>query len=233
MLVRTGYGCNNACRFCAQGDWRATRGDRPADEVLDEVRRRAPGAKVLVLSGGEATLRPELGEWVAAAVAGGARRVIVQTNGRMLAYRGFASRLVEAGAGVIAVALHGPNAAVHDWTTRVEGSFDQTVAGIRRARRAGARVILNTMVTRSSFRHLSETVRLAATLGASRVRFMWPRAEGQAAELAPSVLPNAQLAAPHLWRALAIAANLDLKASFDGPPDFPTPERDDVVQRAS
>lgn len=223
ILVRTGYGCNNACRFCAQGDWRVTRGDHPAAEVEAEVRRAVSARpRVLVLSGGEVTLRPELLEWVAAARDAGAGRVLVQTNGRMLAYKGFAERLVAAGADTVAVGLHGDTAALHEWLTRAEGSFEQAVAGIRRARQAGARVLVNTVITRPGFRHLDDIVRLAARLGVARVRFLWPRAEGAAADPSASVVPDPSLVAPRLWRARRLASTLGVRVSFDGPAGFPT-----------
>ncbi|MCB9727919.1 MAG: radical SAM protein [Deltaproteobacteria bacterium] len=233
VLVRTGYGCNNACVFCNQGDWRSTRGDRSAEDVqadvIDGARRAAQGSGVLVLAGGEVTLRHELPHWIETARRHGARRVVVQTNGRMLAYPRFAETLCTSGADIFAVALHGPTAELHDWLTQAPGSFDQAVRGIRNVVRAGARVFINTVVTRSGFRHLPEVSALLPGLGASGIRFIWPDADGRALDLAPSVIPHPHMVAPHLWRAVALARARGCRVVFEGPPDFPGPEQAHAV----
>lgn len=220
-LVRSGYRCNSACRFCDQGDWRETRGDRPADEVLADVlvsaEAAARGSGVLVLSGGEITLRRELPEWVAAAREAGARTVVVQTNGRMLSYKKWARQLVEAGCDVVAVALHGPDAPLHDYLTRSEGSFDQAVVGMGNVRRYGAKVYVNTVITRSNFRHLPDMALKLPVWGAQGIRFNWPRTEGVALELAPSIIPHPEMVAPHLRRAMEIAKKLKRRVDYEGP----------------
>lgn len=228
VLIRTGYGCNNACVFCNQGDWRATRGDRAAEDVqadvIDGARRAAQGSGVVVLAGGEVTLRHELPHWIETARRHGAKRVVIQTNGRMLAYPKLAETLVTSGADTFGVALHGPRAEVHDWLTQAPGSFDQAVRGVRNVVRAGARVYINTVITRSGFRHLPELAALLPALGARGVRFIWPDAEGKALDLKPSVLPSPYMVAPHLWRAVALAQAHGRRVIFEGPPDFPAPE---------
>ncbi len=240
-IVRSGYGCNSACRFCDQGDWRTTRGDRAADEVADAAVRAGQGGGVVVFSGGEVTMRPELAEWVRLARGAGAKRVLVQTNGRMLAYPGVAQQLRDAGVDVFAVALHGHVAELHDWLTRTEGSFEQAVKGVRRARQAGASIIVNTVVTRPGYRHLGEMAALLfGALGASGWRLIWPRPEGELAGGPAGLTPEPTLVAPHVARARAIAERagkrlwLELPeaalapAASPGPAPEPAEESSDV-----
>ncbi len=233
VLVRTGYSCNNACVFCNQGDWRDTRGDRAAEEVqadvIDGARRAALGSGVLVLAGGEVTLRHELPHWIETARRHGARRMVVQTNGRMLAYPKLAETLVTSGADTFGVALHGPRPEIHDWLTQAPGSFEQAVRGVRNVVRAGAGVYINTVVTRSGFRHLPELAAALPSLGARGIRFIWPDAAGRALDLAPSVAPHPKMVAPYLWAAVAIARDRGRRVIFEGPPDFPAPEERHAV----
>lgn len=218
-VVRTGYRCNNACRFCDQGDLRETVGDHPDDQLLEAAKeagaRAAKARGVVVFSGGEPTLRPELEGWVRAAREAGAKRVIVQTNARMLAYRQAADALVGSGVDIVAVALHGHVPELHDWLTRVPGSFEQTMRGLKNARRAGAHVLLNTVVTRPNMRHLGAIAHLGVIHGARSVRFIWPKPRGEAAALAPSLICDPRMAGPHIDRAVAYVERLGRRVAID------------------
>lgn len=224
-LVRSGYGCNNACRFCDQGDWREVRGDLSDEEVQALVAQATQtaqdGSGVVVFAGGEVTLRSELPDWVKLARQQGARRVLIQTNGRMLAYPRTVKRLVAAGADVFAVALHGHIAPLHDWLTQVPGSYDQALKGIENIRRAGASVLVNTVITRSNFRHLPEMVGLLPRIGAGGIRFVWLRPEGHAEGLSPSLAASPAMVSRYLHRALELARGLKRRVQFDVPDDLP------------
>ena len=100
----------------------------------------------------------------------GAGRVVIQTSGGMVSDEKVARALVRAGADTFAIALHGQIAPLHDWLTQSPGSFEAALIGIRNVRRAGGSVYINTVMTRSNFRHLTEIVRLMPTLGASGIR---------------------------------------------------------------
>jgi MoaA/NifB/PqqE/SkfB family radical SAM enzyme len=209
-------GCNNACRFCCQADLRVEGSDRAPGDILAEVRAVRAGGTV-VFSGGEVTLRGELLEWVEAAKEAGVGTVVVQTNGRMLAYRKFTKRLVRAGVDVFAVALHGHTAALHDWLTRVDGSFEQALVGIRNVQSCGAVVYVNTVITRSNFRHLPDIAKMLPTWGAAGIRFHWLRVEGDAVAQAAMLLPPIEMVAPYLEQASGIARALNRRVSADLP----------------
>lgn len=223
-LVRSGYACNNACRFCDQGDWRETRDERSDEEVLQlvdqAVETARAGSGVVVFAGGEVTLRPELPQWIERAREQGARRVLIQTNGRMLAYPRNARKLVSAGADIFAVALHGHIAPLHDWLTRVPGSYEQALKGIENARRAGANVLVNTVITRSNFRHLPEIVALLPRLGVGGIRFIWLRSEGHAEAQIPSLAASPDMVSRYLIRALELARGLKRRVQFEAPEDL-------------
>ncbi len=208
--VRTGYVCNNACRFCIQGDKRDTVGDLDDETVREKIAEAMQGGTThpVVLAGGEVTLRPELAEWIALASQGGARKVIIQTNGRMLAYRAYVRGLVDAGCSILAVAIHGATADCHDWLTRSPGSFLQAIRGIRNVRAAGAIVWVNTVITRSNYRHLPEIVELCHRLGVPTMRFLWPHPVGEADSQTANMIPHPELAAPYLDRTQTLGSRL-------------------------
>ena len=208
-LVSLGFRCNNACVFCAQGKLREqdTAGERDVELAIRSVE---PG-EVVAFVGGEPTLHERLPDWMRAAHLRGARRVLVQTNGRRLAYRSYTRELALASDRLaLDVALHGSSEAMHDYHTQVPGSFVQTVRGLRNARDEGLATAITTVVTRSSFRHLVDVVRLAQAVGVDAVHLDLAERVGSAARDAARVVPSAELASQHIARAAAEARRLGL-----------------------
>jgi MoaA/NifB/PqqE/SkfB family radical SAM enzyme len=136
--------------------------------------------------------------------------VVVQTNARRLAVAGYAHQLVAAGVDALDVSMAGSTEAMHDYHTTVEGSFRQTVAGLRRARASGLTFGITVVITRSNYRHLAEIVHVAHTLGARGVHLAWAVPVGAALRNAASVVPSKELAEPHLEAAVRRARQLGL-----------------------
>lgn len=208
--VTVGFACNNACVFCAQGERRASPGAGAPADVAALIAAVEPG-EVVAFLGGEPTLAADLPAWIRAAAARGAARVVVQTNGRRLAYRAYARALAEASPRLaLDVSLHGATAAMHDYHTGVPGSFAQTVQGLRHARAERLPFGVTTVVTRSSFRHLAEIVRVAHAAGAAAVHLAPVEPFGHAARTASRLVPAPEMVLPHLGRAVAEAQRLGL-----------------------
>lgn len=207
-LVRLGYACNNACLFCAQGDLRARQPSFDDEAIRAQLARLA--GHVVAFVGGEPTLHETLFDWIREAKAEGARSVLVQTNGRRLAYASYAKALAEAGVDALDVSLHGSTSAMHDYHTSVAGSFSHTLTGLAQAKRAGLAVGVTTVVTRSNFRHLADIVRTAHARGASAIHFSIAAPEGRALIERHRILPPLELVQPHLLSALSLARSLGL-----------------------
>ncbi len=207
--IRVGFACDNACVFCAQGSLRDARPEpSPVRQALSEVEAGDHVAFV----GGEPLLAPDLPDWIAEAERRGAARVLVQTNGRLLARPVIARALAASSKRLsLEVSLHGSTALMHDYHTGVPGSFVQTGRGLFAARSAGLPVAVGTVVTRSNFRHLADLVRLAHSLGARSHLLALAEPSGRAAAERDRVVPAAALVAPHLRAALAEGARLGLE----------------------
>lgn len=207
--IGLGFACNNACIFCAQGDLRAG-GDRDEERVSGLI-EAIEADEVVAFVGGEPTLDDRLPAWIKAAGARGARRVLVQTNGRRLAYLAYARALHEASRSLaIEVSLHGSTEPMHDYHTSVPGSFKQTLLGLRNARSIGIETSITSVVTRSNFRHLAEIVAVAHSAGARAVRFALAEPFGRAARERDRVIPALELVKPHLLHAAGEARRLGL-----------------------
>ncbi|MBK8253526.1 MAG: radical SAM protein [Polyangiaceae bacterium] len=215
-IVTLSPACNNACVFCAQGKLR----EQPARQTPEQIVADAVGALVagetVALVGGEPTLYDALPNFVRAFDAAGAGRIVVQTNGRRLAYRSFVRALREASSRlVLEVSIAGSTEPMHDYHTGTAGSFKQTIVGIRNARAERIVVYTSVVVTRSNFRHMSEMVRLAHALGATALRFVPAQTIGNARRAVDRVVPSMPLVAPYLALALAEGQKLGLTVLTD------------------
>jgi cyclic pyranopterin phosphate synthase len=176
----------------------------------------SPGETVAFL-GGEPTIFADLPAWIRAADARGAAHIVLQTNGRRLAYRAFARLLHEASPRLrLDVSLHGSTAPMHDWHTGVEGSFAQTVQGLRHARAERIPAGVTVVVTRSNYRHLVEIVRVAHAAGADAVHFAPVEAAGRASRDQARLVPAPEMVAPYLERASSEAGRLRLGVQVGG-----------------
>lgn len=131
--------CNLKCRHCyAQAQGKKTEGELTTQEgkkVLDDL--SAYGAPVILFSGGEPIMRPDLPELAEYAVGKGMRAVI-STNGTLIT-RDMAKIFKEIGLSYVGISLDGMEA-VNDRFRGVSGAFAQALAGIRNCREAGIKV---------------------------------------------------------------------------------------------
>jgi MoaA/NifB/PqqE/SkfB family radical SAM enzyme len=211
--INVGFACNNACSFCAQGELRARRPAAAEGEVARAI-EAIVASETVAFVGGEPTLFPELPAWLRAATARGAAAVVVQTNGRRLAYHAYARELREASPVVrLDVSLQGSTPVMHDWHTGAPGSFAQTMLGLRHAHGEGIPTGITVVVTRANYRHLGEIVRLARTSGASAIQIALAPVQpfGRALGQKSLLVPAPEMVAPHLQRASAEAARLKLR----------------------
>lgn len=214
--VFLGFGCNNRCVVCAQGDLRSTGPAVDLEQARKALEAVGPG-DVVAFTGGEPTLVDALPELLARATSSGAK-ALLQTNARRLAYPAYAAALAEAAKGLaIDASLFGSSAAMHDYHTRAPGSFAQTARGLQNARARGLRIGVTVVVTRSNFRHLSEIVRLARTLGADAVHFAPVEPAGAASEQLRRLTPDESLVEPHIEAASAEARRLGITAITGDP----------------
>lgn len=204
QLLLTTFACDNACAFCAQAALRAL--GRPAG--LEEQLTALSEAEPVVLVGGEPLLHPDVTALVQRVSAG--RSVGMQTNARRLATPPLAEQLKAAGLGWVEVALHGDRAALHDYHTQRSGSFEQSVAGLTRARLAGLELRISSVVTRSNYRHLPDMVDHFKGLGAQRLRLAAVAPEGEALAQAARLVPAPALVRPYLLEAQRRASSAGL-----------------------
>lgn len=157
-LIKVGYGCNEHCTFCHTADVRHI--DGASDEVHRKIRRaKQLGHSMVVLSGGEPTIRPELMEWAAHIDKLGMELGLI-TNGQMLAYPELVERLRKKRLTYVYMSLHGGTAEIHNRLVRADG-FGRTRKAIDNLSGLGLDFSLNAVVTKQNVEHLRSLVDLA------------------------------------------------------------------------
>jgi heme d1 biosynthesis radical SAM protein NirJ len=159
--------CNLRCKHCysISGDMDFPR-ELSTNEiftVMDDLRAfRVP---VLILSGGEPLLRPDIFEISARAKALGFY-VGLSTNGTPIDER-LIDRIVDANYDYVGISLDGIGA-VHDSFRRQEGAFDRSLNAVRLCRERGIKVGLRFTLTLDNAAHLPALLRLADDEGVEK-----------------------------------------------------------------
>ena len=147
VFWETTQACNLACKHCRASAvaWRD-----PAELGFDEACRmmdgmQALGRPVLVFSGGEPLMRPDIFELMAEAKRRGLPFAL-STNGTLLD-DAMADKVAAAGPHRVSISLDGADAVTHDGFRQLVGAFRASINGLRRLRARGIEVQVNTSVT--------------------------------------------------------------------------------------
>jgi heme b synthase len=167
IFWETTAGCNLRCIHCRRIDV----ADRLVPEDLSTAESKqlidqivAFCNPILVLSGGEPLIRPDIFEVAEYAVAKGLR-VALATNGTLI-HEHMTQHIVDAGIRRVAVSLDGATTETHDAFRALPGCFAQALEGIEHLRRQGMSVQINTTVARHNIDELPQILSLARSLGA-------------------------------------------------------------------
>jgi len=173
-VIITGYSCNNNCKFCIDANKRNLP-EKTTEEIISEmVDSRSRGRTYLEIIGGEQTIRPDFVYLVETAKKIGFRNIVMATNGRMLAYKAFAKKVIEAGITSIIFSIHGHKPELHDSLTRSNGSFKQLLSGINNIKSLGFKNIgSNTTIVKQNYKHLPTIARFIYRKGIRNAEFIF------------------------------------------------------------
>ncbi len=189
--------CNLACRHCGSDCGRDHRvAGLPTPRILAVLRRVATqwDARriMLVITGGEPLMRPDLPFVLAAARDLGFRLGMV-TNGYALD-EAVARKLARAGLESVVVSLDGPPDC-HDWLRRRPDAFARSAAALEHLRAAGVPLVeAITCVTPRSLGRLAETFEIVRQRGATHWRVFNIFPAGRARDNWELLLRPAQIA---------------------------------------
>jgi len=158
------FRCQNNCQHCYTGGPHETEemSTESWKRVLDRMKEL--GIFIATFTGGEPTLREDLPELIAYAQKTGIVTGLV-TNGRKLKDRGFVSTLEKTGLDFAQITLESRKPEIHDQMTGAQGSWQETVEGIRNLISTTIHTTTNTTLTKLNAAGFSETVDFIHSLG--------------------------------------------------------------------
>jgi heme b synthase len=158
--------CNLFCAHCRSSSTSSTYKDELTTEeclgLVDGI--LDVGKPVIIISGGEPLLRPDLFQIARYAVEKGIR-VVMGTNGTLITDE-IAHKLKAIPVSRVAVSIDFPTPELQDRFRGKAGAFQAAMAGIVYLRQADVEIQLNSTITRLNIKYLNELLNLALKAGA-------------------------------------------------------------------
>ena len=158
--------CNLACLHCrasaTHGPFSDELDTQAAMRLLDQIAE--VGQPIVILTGGEPLLRPDIFE-IARYGTDQGLRMVMAPNGTLITETKV-RQMIDAGIKRISVSLDGAVRESHDKFRGVEGAFDGALRGIKLAKDAGLEFQVNTTITKTNLAEIPLIQDLAVKLGA-------------------------------------------------------------------
>ncbi|NLE61362.1 MAG: radical SAM protein [Planctomycetes bacterium] len=172
VFWETTAGCNLECTHCRRLD--VSRELMKTDLTTDEGKRlidqiAETGRPVLIFSGGEPLMRPDIFDLAAHAKSRGL--IIALASNGTLIDEALAQRIAHAGFDRVSVSLDGADAATHDGFRMQAGAFDRAMAALGHLRRLGVETQINCTIARHDKDQIEAVLRLAEQVGAVAVHY--------------------------------------------------------------
>ena len=206
--------CNLACKHC-----RAEAHPEPYPGELDTAEAKAlidtfpeVGKPIIIFTGGDPMMRPDVYELVAYAHAKGLPCAF-SPNGTLITPE-LAEKIRDAGVDRVSISIDGADAASHDDFRGVPGAFDASLRGIGYLKQAGVPFQINTTVTRSNLHSFKDIFQLCERLGAAAWHIFLLVPMGRAAGLADQVITAQEYEdVLHWFYGFRKTTNMHLKAT--------------------
>jgi len=176
--------CNNDCKFCLVKKEMSSAEDIPFDKIKAAINKLPKGMGVDFF-GGEPTLYPFFLEALEYSNKLG-HRCTIATNGRTFARIDFARHVASIGVSQIRTSIYGDTHLSHDFHTQVDGSFDETIIGIKNIIGLGIELYVNVVITSKNFTQLLGIVELMHSLSVHHLKFGSLVDSGRCLDLIPN-----------------------------------------------
>ncbi|MGB5158174.1 heme b synthase [Desulfobacterium sp. N47] len=158
--------CNLACIHCRASalntSYTGELDTKASFKLVDQI--AVAGNPIVILTGGEPLLRPDIFDIAAYGTKKGLRMVMAP-NGTLITGP-IAKKMVDSGIKRISISLDGPSKEIHDSFRGVPGAFEAAMRGIGFAKDAGLEFQINTTITALNLKYIPQIQKLAEDLGA-------------------------------------------------------------------
>ncbi|MGC8851776.1 MAG: radical SAM protein [Minisyncoccia bacterium] len=171
-----GYYCNNNCIFCSEADeYLQNLKEKSLEDIKKELKEIRKHYDFVNIMGREPTIRSDILEIIKFAKKLKFRQVGITTNGRLLSIPAFAKAILQSGVDQIGISLAGASPKIHDFQTRVPGSFEQTINGIKniiKFKESNVSLLINLPLNKLNYRDLPNELKLIVKLGVKEINIL-------------------------------------------------------------
>ena len=206
--------CNLSCVHCRAaancGPYLGELSTEKCFELIDEI--ASISSPVIILTGGEPLLRPDIFEIATYGTTKGLR-IVMATNGTLVNAE-TARKMISGGIKRVSISIDGKDAASHDAFRQEKGVFVGAMAGIDAMKDAGMEFQINTTITTANLEQIKDILELAKKLGAAAHHIFLLVPTGRGRDLANQAITAAEYEKTLLWfNQESLGCEIQLKAT--------------------
>ncbi len=191
--------CNLNCVHCrAASSCGPYAGELSTDKCLrliDDI--AASSSPVMILTGGEPLLRPDIFE-IAAYGTDKGLRMVMATNGTLV-NPAVAKKMIESGIQRVSISIDGKDAHSHDAFRQQKGAFDGAMKGIEALKNVKMEFQINTTITANNLHQIKDILKLAKGIGAAAHHIFLLVPTGRGKDLAAQAITAADYEETLMW----------------------------------
>lgn len=221
VFWETTAGCNLACVHCRRLEvsTELTKNDLTTAEGCQLIEQIAQvGRPVLVFSGGEPLMRPDLFE-----LANHAKYhdllIALATNGTMID-QPLAKRIADTGFDRVSISLDGADAQTHDRFRGLKGSYDQARRALELLNEAGVPTQVNCTIAQHNKNQIDQLIELGEGLGAVAVHYFLLVPVGCGQEIAEDQMLSSEEVEERLGRLYELEQKTELQIKATCAPHY-------------
>ena len=206
--------CNLNCVHCRAaancGHYPGELSTQKCFQLIDEI--VAMSSPVIILTGGEPLLRPDIFD-IAGYGTNEGLRMVMATNGTLV-NPVTAKKMISSGIKRVSVSIDGKDAPSHDAFRQEKGAFDGAMAGIDAMKEAGMEFQINTTITKANLKQIKDILELAKKLGAAAHHIFLLVPTGRGREMADQAITAAEYEETLMWfHQESLDCSIQLKAT--------------------
>ncbi len=160
IFLVTDYACNNECISCAKK--LNEKGRLSLDQIIEKMDFIKPSKNDYIeISGGEPTLRKDLFDICEYIKSNYDTNLIILSNGRKFNDKSFSKQIKEVGVDRVMTTFYSPFEEKHDKITQRNGSFKDTVNGLKNLEEIKVPISVKTIILKQNYQDLPEFVNFA------------------------------------------------------------------------
>jgi AdoMet-dependent heme synthase len=206
--------CNLNCVHCRAA---ASCGPYPGElstgkcfQLIDEI--AAVSLPVIILTGGEPLLRPDIFK-IASYGTNKGLRMVIATNGTLV-NSDTVKKMIQSGIKRVSISIDGKDAASHDAFRQEKGAFDKAMTGIDAMKEADMEFQINTTITTANLKQIQDILELAKKLGAAAHHIFLLVPTGRGRDLAEQAITAAEYEKTLMWfHQESLSCEIQLKAT--------------------